>query len=89
MEIQGCAYKGLEFFEADEYLFCSSCGSLQERTGLVVFGGHIHSDSFTGDVLVWTEPIRCLYCDHVIRDMIIPCSDYILDLRSHVIPRAY
>lgn len=84
MKISGCAYKELDetekFFVTVEHLFCGNCGSPQERTGLVVFGGHLQSETFCGDVLVWTKPLICFYCDFIIRDLVLPCGDYVLEL---------
>lgn len=90
MQIQGCAYEGLvdRLFVTSEYLFCGNCGSLQKRTGLVTYAGHLRGENFCGDILVWTRPFSCLYCNHIIRDLIVPCGDYILSLENCVLPTA-
>lgn len=92
MQICGCAYKGLtkedKFFTAVENLYCDRCGSPQIHLGMVVFGGHLQTEFYTFDILVWTKPIECLYCGFVIRDVLAPCGDYVLDFSNYVLPTA-
>lgn len=70
--METCAYENQDPpFIALEVVCCQVCGSLQEHLGYALFGGHYH----VNDVLVWTEPFRCLYCSSIIRDHVLPCLE--------------
>jgi hypothetical protein len=92
MVIEGCAYEDLDeaerFFVTVEAIICGNCGSLQQRSGLVVYAGHLENDSLCAEILVWTKPMKCFYCDHIIRDLLIPCGDYLLNLETYELPSA-
>lgn len=93
MNIQGCAYEGLskeedKFFTAMDAFQCKNCGLLQDHIGLAVFAGHLCTDLYTADILVWTKPIECLRCGFTIRDVLSPCGEYVLDLGNVLLPYA-
>ena len=91
MQIEGCKHKHLEgkdrFFDPSYSLSCGNCSLPLHRLGPVVFAGHLYSTAMVADILVWTRPVTCPYCGFINRDVLIPCSDYVIDL-NYVLPCA-